>query len=69
MNNTQLKRLNQVTNKMIINHKVFHARVEDRISEKISNIKVFREEGRRGLHWGSENSDFNPTHDGTQYMG
>ena len=50
MSNTQLRRLNQVTNKVIINRKVFHARMENRISREISDTKVAREQSRRGLH-------------------
>ena len=51
MSNTQLQRLNQVTNKVIINHKVFHVIMEKSISREISNTKVVREQSRRGLHW------------------
>ena len=51
MNNTQLRRLNQVTNKVIINKNVFYARMKYRISEGISCTKVFREQGGRKLHW------------------
>ena len=40
MNKTQLKRLNQVTNRMIINHKVFHARVKYRVGGEIGDTKV-----------------------------
>ena len=40
MDNTQLGRLKQVTNKMIINHKVFHAKTKDKISGEISDTKV-----------------------------
>ena len=47
----QLKRLNRVTNKMLINRKMFHARMKDRISKEISGIKVVREQGGRQLHW------------------
>ena len=51
MNNTQFKPLNQVTNKMIINCKVFHAKMKDRISREISGTKVVREQDGRQLHW------------------
>ena len=51
MSNMKLKRQNQVTNKVIINHKVFHGRMKNRISREISGIKVVLEQSRRGLHW------------------
>ena len=51
MNNTQLKRLNQVVNKIIINSKVFPTRVKYIISKEISDTKVVREQGGRQLHW------------------
>ena len=50
MSNMQLRRLNQVTNKFIIYRKVFHARMESRISREKSGTKVVREQSRRGLH-------------------
>ena len=50
MSNTQLRRLNQVTNKVIINRKVLHARMGNRITREISGTKVAREQSRRGLH-------------------
>ena len=43
MKNTQLGRLNQVTNKMIINCKAFHVRMKYKISGEISDTKVVRE--------------------------
>ena len=51
MSNKQFGRLNQVTNKVIINRKVFHARMENRISRKINDTKVVREQSKMGLHW------------------
>ena len=54
MNNTQLRQLNRVMNKMIINSKVFHARIKYRISGEISGTKVVREQGGRQLHWGKK---------------
>ena len=51
MSNTLPRRLNQVTNKMIINRKVFHARMKNRINKEISGTKVVREQNRQGLHW------------------
>ena len=51
MNNTQLRQLNQVTNKMIINRKMFHARMKDMISREKSDTKAVREQGGRQLHW------------------
>ena len=50
MSNMQLRQLNQVTNKVIINHKVFHVRIENKISREINDTKVVREQSRRGLH-------------------
>ena len=43
MSNMQLRRLNQVRNKVIINRKVFHARIKNRISRETSGTKVVRE--------------------------
>ena len=51
MNNMQLRRLNHVKNKIIINLKMFHAKMKDMISGEISGTKVVREHGRQGLHW------------------
>ena len=50
MSNTQLKRLNQVINKLIINRKVFHARMKNRISREMSDTKVIQEQSRQGLY-------------------
>ena len=50
MNNTQLGRLNQVTRKVIINRKVFHVRMKNRISEDISGTKIVQEQGGRKPH-------------------
>ena len=49
MSNTRLRRLNQVTNKVLINRKVFHARMKNRINKEMSGTKVVREQSRRGL--------------------
>ena len=51
MNNTQLRQLNRVKNKMIINRKVFHARMKGRIDGEISGTKVVRKQVERQLHW------------------
>ena len=51
MNNTKVRRLNQVTKKVIIKRKVFHARMKDMTSEEISGTKVVREQGGWQLHW------------------
>ena len=51
MSSTQLRRLNRVTNKAIINRKVFHARMENMIIKEISGTKVVREQSSQGLHW------------------
>ena len=50
MSNMKLRRLNQVTNKVIINHKVFQERMKNKISREISGTKVVREHSRWGLH-------------------
>ena len=54
MNNTQLGRLNQVIKKVIINRKVFHARMKNRISGEICGTKIFREQGGWQPHWGEK---------------
>ena len=51
MNNTQLRQLNRVKNKMIINRKVSHARMKDKIDGEISGTKVVRKQVERQLHW------------------
>ena len=51
MNNMQLRQLNQVTNKMIINRNVFHARMIDRIDREIGGTKVVREQDGQQLPW------------------
>ena len=40
MSNTRLRRLNQVTNKVLINRKVFHVRMKNRINKEMSGTKV-----------------------------
>ena len=47
MNNMQLRRLNKVTNKVIINRKVFHAKMKNIISKEISGTNIVREQGGR----------------------
>ena len=38
-------------NKVIINRKMFHTRMENRISRDIGGTKVVRKQSRQGLHW------------------
>ena len=60
MNNKQLEQLNQFTNKVIINRKVFHERMKYRINGEISGTKVVREQGggNRTRARSSDNSEF-----------